>query len=111
MDDIKLKEERLKLEKTLKSSGGNKIFIEEVIKEFEENDVEGLEFRLKSIAQHKQAVLSTQASDEELEKAKLNVKFLNAPYNEQKRGCDQKSRYIGLLLQEINGFQSETEEE
>jgi len=106
-DDVGLREERLKLETKLKKSGGDKIFVEEVIAAFERNEVHDLEFRLRQISKHKQAVISTQNSDEELKLAKLKVSGLTAPYNEQKRACDAKSRFIGLLLQELNGFQPE----
>lgn len=107
MNDSKLREERIKLEKKIRNSAGGRLFTEEVIASFERNDIQDLEFRIKGIAQHKQAVISTQNSDEELEKAKNEVKILNAPYNEQKRACDAKARFIGLLLQELNGFQPE----
>ena len=39
MNDVKLREERLKLEKKLKNGYGNKIFLEEVMKSFEENNI------------------------------------------------------------------------
>tara|TARA_R110000868_G_C10973188_1_gene771576 strand:+ start:100989 stop:101324 length:336 start_codon:yes stop_codon:yes gene_type:complete len=111
MNDEKLREERLKLEKKLVKSGGNKIFVEEVMAEYERCQESDLEFRLKRISEHKQAVISTQNSDEKLDEAKRAVKHLVRPYNEQKRGCDEKSRYIGLLLQELKGFEPEQKED
>lgn len=111
MDIVKLREEKLKIEEKLSRSGeGDLQFVKSVIQSFESRDLQDLEFRIKSIASHKQAVISQQASDEELKKAENVVKGLKAPYNEQKKACDQKMRYIGLILQELNGF-PEIEEE
>lgn len=110
MDDQKLVQERIDLEKKLRRKG-QKEFTTEMIKAFEENDIQGLEFKLKSISEHKQAVISQQSSDDDLAKAKRVVSNLVAPYNDQKKACDEKSRFVGLLIQEINGFQGYADEE
>jgi hypothetical protein len=107
LDPELLREERLKLEKKLSRSFGSKEFLEEVMKEFEEKDLSALEFRAQRIAEHKQSVISQQKSDEDLKKAKKVVSGLNAPYNEQKRAADTKMRLIGLMIQEMKGFETE----
>lgn len=109
MDAEKLKEEQLKLEKKLSKEPGD--FVKDLRAMQERNDVVGLEFKLKELAKHNQAILSQKASDEELNQAKRRVKVLSAPYNEQVRGNTAKSRYIGLLLQELDYFEGESSEE
>lgn len=111
LDPELLREERLKLEKKLAKSFGSQEFKEEVMKEFEERDLSALEFRAQKIAEHKQAVISQQKSDDDLKAAKRKVSGLNAPYNEQKRASDTKMRLIGLMIQEINGFEDPTQPE
>jgi len=105
MDLEALREERIQLGKKLvKKSSANSIFVEDVTSAADRMQLDDLEFRFKAIAEHKQAVISTMKSDEELKKAKNTVKTLNAPYNEQKRAANEKARFIGLLLQELKGF-------
>lgn len=107
MDAQKLKEEQLKLEKKLCKEPGGAERVKELRALCERGEVYELEFKIKELAKHKQAILSTKASDEELNAIKEKKSALEAPYNEQTRANDVKSRYIGLLLQEINHFEGE----
>ena len=105
MDVEKLREERLALEKKLRNKGQSEsMFVKELMTCYETRNIGDLSFKLKSIAAHKQAVISQQASDEELKKAEKVVKNLKAPYNEQKTGCDIKMRLVALIMQELDGF-------
>lgn len=107
LDPELLREERLKLEKKLSRGYDSKEFLEEVMREFEDKDLSALEFRAQRMAEHKQAIISQQKSDEELKAAKRRVSGLNAPYNEQKRASDTKMRLIGLMIQEMKGYETE----
>ncbi len=106
MDSVKLKEEQLKLSRDLYMKG-QKDFAEELRVKADKSDTQGLEFTLKELAKHNQAIISTKNSDEKLKKAKDVVSSLGAPYREQLSQNKLKSRYIGLLLQELNGFEDQ----
>lgn len=99
-DQTKLQEEKLKLLKKV-----DKSFAEEVIAMMERTDANGLEFKLKELARHANAVQSQKASDEQLNRVINEKKVLEAPYREQLNQNKAKSRFVGLLLQELNGFQ------
>lgn len=107
MDAQKLKEEQLKLEKKLYKEPGGEDRVRKLRAMCDSGQVAHLEFQLKELAKHRQAILSQKASDEALNEAKKEVSVLAAPYNEQVRGNTAKSRYIGLLLQEINHFEGD----
>lgn len=103
MDDAT---ELIKLEKKLRKSTGGDLFVKEARQLDGDQDIKGLEFKLKELAKHRQAIISTRQDDEELKKAKKVVTVLNRPYNEQLNAGSDKSRFIGLLLQEREGFDS-----
>lgn len=107
MDGQTLKEEQLKLEKKLFKEPGGKDRVKELRAMCDRADIVSLDYQLKELAKHRQAILSQRKSDEHLKAAKNHVSNLNAPYQDQLKGNDTKSRYIGLLLQEINDFEDE----
>lgn len=104
MDNIKLKEEQLKIEKKLIKNGQKELAVE--LREMtDRGEKDKLEYKLKELSKHNQAIISQAISDEELQNAKQIAKDLNKPYSEQLAGNKQKARLIGLLLQELNNFQ------
>lgn len=104
MDSIKLKEEQLKLEKKLAKDGVNGDLVADLRTLADMNDREGLEYKMKELAKHRQAVISTKKSDEKLQEIAAQKRELEAPYREQLSQNDLKARFIGLLLQELNHF-------
>lgn len=104
MDSVKLKEEQLKLEKKLMKDESFKSKIEDLRTLADKNDKTGLEFHLKQLAEHAQAIESQKKSDAELARVSEEKKELAAPYVEQSKYNKLQARLIGLLLQEINNF-------
>ena len=104
MDNIKLKEEQLKIEKKLIKSGQKDLAVE--LREMtDRGEKDKLEFKLKELSKHNQSLISQAISDEELQNARQIAKDLGKTYLEQAAGNRQKARLIGLLLQELNNFQ------
>ena len=101
MDELERSKEVVVLEKKLKGQIGGKDYVEELRK----LGRVGLEDKLKDLAKYRQAVISTREKDVELKKAKKIVSGLNSPYSTDLRANAEKSRFIGLLIQEIEGFE------
>jgi hypothetical protein len=99
MDKLSEKKEIIALEKKLKNNGQ-----EHFVEELRNMSLGELEFKLKDLAKHNQAIITTKKQDDELLEAKAHVKSLSAPYNEQVAANKLKSRFIGLLIQEIEGL-------
>ena len=59
-----------------------------------------LEYKLLQLANHREEITTTKNNDQELQFIKEKVKELNAPYSEQLRENNRKSRFIHLLLKE-----------
>ena len=64
-----------------------------------------LEDRLKDMAKYRQAIISFHQIDEELKKARSRVNGLTLPYTQDLSANTEKSRFIGLLIQDIEGFE------
>lgn len=105
MDHIKLKAELLKLEKKLSKNETNKEMVSELVALSEKNDKIGLEFKIKEFAKHRQAIISQMKSDNQLNELIEEKKKMEAPYKEQTSENNLKTRFIGLLLQELNNFE------
>ncbi len=105
MDSEKLRTEMAKLKKKLSEGPNGKNLINDLQAMSDKNDVSGLEFKVKELAKHAQAIQSQKLSDEELQVAGQVKKELEAPYREQVSQVKRESRLIGLILQELNGFQ------
>lgn len=105
MDHIKLKAELLKLEKKLSKNEFNKELVSELISLSEKKDRVALEFKIKEYAKHHQAIISQTTSDKELTALEEEIKRVSSPYKEQKKENNLKTRFVGLLLQELNNFQ------
>lgn len=103
MNELSENKEIIKLEKKLRSEPGGKDYIDEL----RASGIGELEFKLKELAKHKQAIITTRDNDDELKSAKSHAKVLAAPYGEQLKGNDLRSRFIGLLLQEIEGVSND----
>lgn len=99
MSSLSENKEIVKLEKKLRNQTGGFDYVDD-LRRLSKYD---LESKLKDLAKHKQAIITTKRKDEKLIEAKKEVSNLNAPYNEQTKGNDEKSRFIGLLIQEIEG--------
>ena len=104
MNNVKLKEEQLKLEKKLINEPTLKSRIEELRLKADKNDKSALEFQLKELANHAQVIESQKKSDEELQRITEIKKELLAPYSEKLKFIKLQSRLIGLLLQELRSF-------
>lgn len=105
MDSQLLKEELLKIEKKLSKEPTLKNRVQELRNKATKSDKVGLEFELRQLASHAQAIESQKKSDETLKTRKEEVKELNASYNEQLKYNKLQARLVGLLLQELNNFE------
>lgn len=101
MDDLGKDKEVITLEKKLKSETGGTDYIETLRR----LDKDGLEDKLKDLAKYRQAIFSTRAKDSILKAAKKEVNGLNTPYTQDLTANAAKSRFIGLLIQEMEGFE------
>lgn len=99
-DELGRDKEIIALEKKLRNETGGQDYVENL----RSLDRTGLEEKLKDLAKYRQAILSTRKKDVELKKAKKKVSGLNLPYTQDLSANDKKSRFIGLLLQEMEGF-------
>jgi FtsZ-binding cell division protein ZapB len=59
-----------------------------------------LEEKMLAYAKYREETEMAKKKDEALEKAKNNVKELQAPYNETLNALKAKTAYLGLLIQE-----------
>lgn len=105
MDSQKLKEEQLKLEVKMSKDPHMIDIIKNLREMADKSDKTQLEFKLKELAKHLQTIDSMKKSDEELIKASQIKKELLQPYNEQSQQNKVQSRFVALLLQELNLFQ------
>lgn len=94
-DNVK---EVTKLEKWLKNQGR-----QDFIDKIRNSTNTQMEAEILKLAKHKQDIMSTKAKDEELKKARENVRGLNAPYAEQGRFNDKMTRFAALVLEEKGG--------
>lgn len=60
-----------------------------------------LEKKLLEYAKYREETLQAQSKDDELNKAKEQVSYLNGPYKDTLGALKLKSAYIHLLLQEL----------
>lgn len=100
MDELQKNKAVINLERKLKGEPGGSDYVQEL----RSLDRYGLEDKLKDLAKYRQAIISTREKDVELKAAKRRVSGLNSPYNSQLNGNRDKMRFIGLLLQEMEGF-------
>lgn len=100
MNELEKKKEIVALEKKLRSQTGGKDYVDSLrsLGLFE------LGLKLQDMAKYRQAVISTRESDHELKRAKNIVSGLNLPYTQDLTANAEKSRFLGLLMQEIEGF-------
>ena len=94
MDKLLEEKELIKLEKKL---GGD------LASDFRSLTTSELEFKLLQFAKYKEQIVSTRNADIDLQRAKDEVKELSAPYKEQLKDNELKSRFIALLLNELKG--------
>lgn len=101
MDELSKNKEIIKLEKKLRGETGGKDYIEKLraMSPFELGD------ELKGLAKYKQAIISTKAKDVDLKAARKKANGLAYPYTQQIKGNSEKARFIGLLIQEHEGFE------
>ena len=100
-DELRKDKEVITLEKKLRSHPGGTDYVEDL----RSLDIVGLEEKLKDMAKYRQAIISTRGKDEELARARKKVNGLNLPYTQDLAANAEKSRFIGLLMQEIEGFE------
>lgn len=100
MEELEKEKEVVTLEKKLKGQTGGKDYVEDLRK----LDIHGLGEKLKDMAKYRQAIISTRGIDEELKDAQRKVNGLRLPYTRDLTANAEKSRFIGLLMQEIEGF-------
>ena len=60
--------------------------------------------KLKDLAKYRQAIISTKKKDKKLATAQATVNGLMLPYTQDLRGNTEKARFVGLLIQESEGF-------
>ena len=72
----------------------------EIASELRSLSVKELEYKLLQLAKHREAITTTKNEDEELSSAKEVVKELDAPYKEQLKENNLKSRIMALLITE-----------
>lgn len=95
MDDITLEKETTKLEKFLINEGR-----EDFINEMRAGDEDRLNKKLLSLTKHRQEILSSRAEDEDLKRAKEEVKGLDAPYKEQLKMNEKLTRFVSLVMKD-----------
>lgn len=100
-DELGREKELVVLEKKLRGQTGGKDYVDDLRK----LDRYELENKLKDLAKYRQAIISTRGKDEELAKAVRRVNGLRLPYTQDLTGNAEKSRFLGLLLQEMEGFE------
>ena len=101
MDELLENKEIISLEKKLRGETGGSDYVDEL----RSLDRFALEEKLKDLAKYRQAIFSTRKKDAELKAAKKKVSGLNSPYNTDLNANAAKSRFIGLLIQEMEGFE------
>lgn len=106
MDELQKNKEVISLEKKLRNETGGKEYVEK-LREMTPFD---LEEELKGLAKYRQAILTTKAKDIDLKTARKKVNGLTYPYTQQLKGNGEKARFIGLLLQEQEGFEPTRED-
>ncbi len=100
-DELQAEKEIVALEKKLRNEPGGKDYVEELRK----LSPPDLANKLKDLAKYRQAILSTKNKDEGLKKAKAAASALELPYTQDLKGNAEKSRFIGLLIQDVEGFE------
>jgi len=101
VDRLSERKEVVTLEKKLRGQTGGQDYIDGLRK----LDLIGLENKLKDMAIYRQAVISTKGIDNQLIEARSRVNALTLPYTQDLTANAEKSRFIGLLLQEMEGFE------
>lgn len=106
MDELQRNKEIIKLEKKLRNETGGKDYVEEL----RQASPHELGEKLKDLAKYRQAIITTRSKDVDLKAARKKVNGLNYPYTQQLKGNTDKARFIGLLLQEQEGFEPTRED-
>lgn len=95
MSDLLDEKEIIKLERFLKREGR-----EDFVTEMMAASPAQLDSKMLSLAKHREEIDNTRNADDELKKAKAEVRALGAPYRDQTKMNKKLTRFVALLMAE-----------
>ena len=95
MEELTLEKEMVKLERYLIKQGR-----EDFVRTMRASNEEQLNFKLLTLAKHRQEIKSTKVRDQKLLQASETKKELESPYKEQLRMNEKLSSYVAQVMKE-----------